>query len=98
MKLRTPLFLVSLLLISTSMILAGCGKGAVACAVVDAAHQACTVVKYMGPDGKVREVRVSQEELASFGQRTEAARAREGKDPKTGEAKPAEEPVEESEE
>lgn len=46
---------------------AGCGHGSTACLVVDAAQQACTVIKYMGPDGQPRQVRVSKEELQQFG-------------------------------
>jgi hypothetical protein len=55
--------------------LTACGYGAKACKVIDAAHDVCTVVRYMAPDGTVREVQVSSEELAAFGTALEAKRA-----------------------
>jgi hypothetical protein len=58
----------------------GCGKGAMACAVVDAASKACTVVRYMGPDGKVDEVEVTPDEVNAFG-RAAAARRKAEKPP-----------------
>lgn len=41
----------------------GCGYGKPACTVIDAAAQACTVVRYLGPDGKVVEEPVSADKL-----------------------------------
>jgi hypothetical protein len=61
-----PSSLPVIVLILCASLLAGCGHGAAACAVVDAANQACTVIKYMGEDGKVREVRVNRDELDQF--------------------------------
>lgn len=55
----------------------GCGYGAVACNVVDAAAQACTVIRYMDSDGKMKEVRVSNAELRMFGSQMAARRAAE---------------------
>lgn len=52
----------------------GCGKGAIACGVVDAASRACTVVRYMGPDGKVQEVQVDPDEMTTFGRAMAAKR------------------------
>lgn len=52
----------------------GCGKGAIACGVVDAASRACTVVRYMGPDGKVQEVQVDPDEMNTFGRAMAAKR------------------------
>lgn len=59
-----------------ALVLGGCaGWGGAACKVVDAAQAACTVVKYMGPDGKEHEVKVSREELSEFGHEMAAKRA-----------------------
>jgi hypothetical protein len=59
--------------------LAACGHGAAVCGVVDvtaeAAQQACTVLRYLGPDGKVYEVRMTNKELAEYGRKTAAQRA-----------------------
>jgi hypothetical protein len=69
---RIPMrYLITLLALS----LTACGYGAKACKVIDAAHDVCTVVRYMAPDGTVREVQVSSEELAAFGTALEAKRA-----------------------
>lgn len=58
--------------------LAGCpGWGSTTCKVVDAASAACTVIRFMGEDGKEHEVRVSRDELAGFGQEMAAKRAAE---------------------
>ncbi len=51
----------------------GCGYGKVACQVIDTAADACTVLRYLGPDGKPQEVRVPRAELEQFA-KTEAAR------------------------
>ena len=44
----------------------GCGYGKVACSIVDTAADACVVLRYLGPDGKMRQVRVPREELQAF--------------------------------
>ena len=54
---------------------ANCGTGKVACQVIDTAHEACAVIRYLGPDGKVRTVKVSNEEISAFGKRVATARA-----------------------
>lgn len=66
-----------------------CGHGKTACAVVDAADKACTVVRYMEPDGTVREVQVDRDEVNAFG-RQAAARKRNAAPP--GSATPPSEP------
>jgi hypothetical protein len=71
--------------------LAGCGYGKVACQIVDTAADACQVVRYLGPDGKPRDVRVPREELIAVAQKEEAkqaaAKARaNGADPDAGAA------------
>jgi hypothetical protein len=38
-----------------------------ACAIVDTAKEACTVIRYLDATGKEAEVRVSREELREFG-------------------------------
>lgn len=43
-----------------------------ACKVVDLAKEACTVISYLTPDGKVAQVRVSREELTEFGMAMQA--------------------------
>lgn len=58
--------------------LASCGYGAAACKIIDTAHDACTVLRYMEADGTVREVHVTREELAELGRaaaRREAEKA-----------------------
>lgn len=66
------------ILVTALFALAGCpGWGSTTCKVVDAASAACTVLKYMGPDGKEHEVRVSREEMAAFGEEAAAKRAAE---------------------
>lgn len=57
-----------------AVLVAGCGYGKTACAVVDAADKACTVVRYMAPDGTVQEVRVEQDEINRFGRAAAAKR------------------------
>lgn len=52
------------LLLSASFI--ACGYGGKACKVVDLAHNACTVVRYLGPDGKTHEVTLTPAELAAL--------------------------------
>ena len=48
--------------------LAGCaGWGKTTCQVVDAAAGACTVLRFMGDDGKVHEVPISPKEASEFG-------------------------------
>jgi len=65
-------------LLATLLLSQGCaGWGGTACKIVDAAQTACTVVKYLGPDGKEREVRVSREEFQEFGREMSTKRAAE---------------------
>jgi hypothetical protein len=59
----------------------GCGYGGKACQVIDAtktaadaASSACTMVKYLAPDGTEKTVAVSPAELRSFGLEMEAKR------------------------
>lgn len=60
-------------------LLAGCGHGSTACAVVDATKAACDhVIRYLGPDGRVHEVQVPAEELAGVAKRVEAKRLGDG--------------------
>ncbi len=60
--------------------LVGCGAGGKVCAIVDLAQHACTVLKYVGPDGKPAEVRVTPEEATAFAQQMSAKRAAEARD------------------
>jgi hypothetical protein len=62
-----------------ALCLSACGHGATACKVIDAAHDVCSVVRYLGPDGKVHEVQVSSQELAAFGLQMAARRAQEAR-------------------
>ena len=68
-----------LVVVAFAYSLLACGYGAKACKIVDAAHDVCTVVRYLAPDGTVREVQVSSEELAAFGTALEAKHAAAGK-------------------
>lgn len=43
-------------LVAFVVVLAACGHGAKACAVVDVAHESCKVVRYLAPDGTVTEL------------------------------------------
>lgn len=52
---------------------ASCGYGRQVCQIIDTAQDACTVIRYLGPDGEEREVRVPRAELQRFAQK-EAAR------------------------
>lgn len=54
-----------------------CGAGAKACAIIDLANHACTVVKYLDDDGKVKEVPVTQEEAREFAKAAAKKRAQE---------------------
>ena len=60
----------------------GCGYGASVCNIVDvsteAARQACTVLRYMDSDGKVREVRVNAAELNNYGRSMARERDQDG--------------------
>ena len=60
-----------------ALLLVGCGAGAKVCAIVDLAQHACNVIKYLGPDGKEHEVRVTREEATEFATKMEAKRAAE---------------------
>ncbi len=65
-------------LLVTMLAATGCaGWGKTSCAVVDAAQAACTVVRFMGDDGKLHEVQVSKEEAKAFGEEMGAKRAAE---------------------
>jgi hypothetical protein len=64
-------------LVCLALCLSACGHGAQACAVVDVAAKACSVVRYLAPDGTVREVRVEPYEIAAFGEQMAARRASE---------------------
>lgn len=64
-----------LILAAFAYSLVACGYGAKACKIIDVAHSACTIVQYLAPDGSVREVQVSPDELAAFGTALEAKRA-----------------------
>lgn len=46
-----------------------CGAGAKACAVVDVAHDACTVVRVLAPDGGVEELTAKDLEQAAAAKR-----------------------------
>jgi hypothetical protein len=67
----TPRFIVSLV----ALFLVGCGVGGKVCSVVDLAHHACTVVKYLGPDGKEHEVKLTPEEARELAMEAEAKQA-----------------------
>lgn len=60
-----------------ALMLVGCGAGAKVCAIVDLAQHTCNVIKYLGPDGKEHEVRVTREEASEFAAQMEAKRAAE---------------------
>lgn len=53
---------------------AACGTGAAACKVVDVASDACTVVRYLGPDGTVEDL--TAEDLGDLAAAKQRARAR----------------------
>lgn len=57
------------------LVLSHCGHGGVACQVIDAIHESCNVVRYMGEDGKPHEVQISSAALAAYGAKVAAARA-----------------------
>lgn len=61
---RTPITII------VALLSVGCGAGGKACAIIDAAHQACTVVRYLGPNGEQREVKVTKAELEAFARET----------------------------
>lgn len=52
---------------------AGCGHGRDVCKLVDAMQDACVVIRYLGPDGEERTVRVPKSVMQDFAAR-EAAR------------------------
>lgn len=59
-------------------LLAGCaGWGKTTCQIVDAASQACTVIRFLGDDGKVHEVSLSPAEANEFGKSMAAKKAAE---------------------
>ncbi len=53
-------------------LLSGCGHGSKACAVVDVAHNACSVVRYLAPDGTTEEL--TPDDLAKVAAAKKAAR------------------------
>lgn len=61
-------------LVAFVVVLAACGHGAKACAVVDVAHESCKVVRYLAPDGTVEEL--SPQDLADVAAAKRTARAR----------------------
>jgi len=73
MTTRSVLALVAIMLV-------GCGAGGKVCAIVDLAQHTCTVLKYLGEDGKPHEVRVTPEEAREFAAQVEAKRAAEKAD------------------
>lgn len=73
--LAISIFAVTLPLVGANL-LAGCaGWGKTTCNIVDAAAQACTVIRYMGEDGKVHEVRLTPEEANELGRSAAAKKA-----------------------
>lgn len=74
-KIAIGIFAITLPLVGANL-LAGCaGWGKTTCNVVDAAQAACTVLRYMGEDGKVHEVKLSPEEANEFGRAAAAKKA-----------------------
>lgn len=74
-KIAIAIFAVTLPLVGVNL-LAGCaGWGKTTCNIVDAASAACTVLRYMGEDGKVHEVRLSPEEANELGKQLAAKKA-----------------------
>lgn len=53
----------------------GCGYGKVACSVLDVVHDNCTWLRYLGPDGKEREVQLDKADLVQLGVTTSARKA-----------------------
>lgn len=51
-----------------------CGTGATACKVVDVASDACTVVRFLGPDGKAEDL--TAEDLGDLARAKKQARER----------------------
>lgn len=71
-----------LFLLAIASASAGCGYGKPACTVIDAAAAACTVVRYLGPDGKMHLVHVTPAEMQLVGEAVSAHHADIGqKDP-----------------
>ena len=76
-KIAIAIFAVTLPLVGVNL-LAGCaGWGKTTCQIVDAASQACTVIRFMGDDGKQHEVRLSPEEANALGKSLAAKKAAE---------------------
>lgn len=70
LKIRTPLdaFAVVVFMVAVGLlianILAGCaGWGATTCTVVDLAHDACGVIRYLDENGKPVEMKVTNEDM-----------------------------------
>lgn len=70
---NVPMVLLLVLGVSAAVVHQGCSSWNssnvknTTCAVIDAAKQACTVIQFMGEDGKAQEVRVSTSDLAAYG-------------------------------
>lgn len=74
-KIAIAIFAITLPLVGVNL-LAGCaGWGKTTCQIVDAASQACTVIRFMGDDGKPHEVRLTPEEANEFGKSMAAKKA-----------------------
>lgn len=69
------LHVVAAFALSGTIWLSGCGAGAKACAIVDLADHACSVLRYLEDDGTVREVPVSRAEAREFGRAAAKKRA-----------------------
>ena len=52
----------------------GCGYGKPACTVIDAMHNACAVIRYLGPDGKMHEVKLTPADLAALAEAKRVAK------------------------
>lgn len=63
-----------LAVVALALCLPACGHGAKACAVVDVAHDACSVVRVLTPSGDVEEI--SSQELGNIAVERQRARAK----------------------
>jgi hypothetical protein len=61
--------------LSVELLTACAGWGKTTCQVIDAAKEACTVVRYMDDDGREKEVRLSPEEARELGKAASARQA-----------------------
>lgn len=53
----------------------GCGWGKPVCSVIDAAHDTCVILRYLGPHGETIDVHVPKGELESFARMQSAKQA-----------------------